>query len=193
MKPGDWCARFRPAVGSVGQKPKVSDEALIKLVAGHQEPFQSPARDRPIRVAKKRADLVTDLIEMGMSRTPALKRIEGMVRRGMFKQGDCPWPENYNYAPAGIHIWIPDGGAGTAGEPDNERLLEKITEATLAGPLPLRGICRLLGSISLTTLHRRVAELVAAGRIVRTGAGYHVQSGPPPEGGAQAGVQNELE
>lgn len=117
-----------------------------------------------------------------MSRTPALKRIDTMVRRGIFQMGENPWPRIY--PTPGIYVWMDDTSLPT------ENALPESSEATDSGmldairkhaPVPamamsLRALHRAIEPaipMSLTTASRRMAKLVASGDVVSTDSGYY--------------------
>jgi hypothetical protein len=179
-KPDDFCGRFNPAVGNAGTAPKVSDEALIKMVRDWCEPFTTQDGESVRNWAMKRTILVNSLMEMGMSRTPALKRIETMVRRGIFRSGDYPFPERCKAPQPGLHIWIDESQPEEKSEekPDVDNFLPIVRSIAFneENAMSMRAIHREIEKVtpmSIATVSRKMAPLVGSGEIVKCEAGYY--------------------
>lgn len=182
----DDCGRFLPITGKRGVEPKVSDRTVFEMLWERVEPKVNPDGSMLLPMARRRSLLIADLKQMGMTETPALRKILRMVREGKIKQGDNPWPTPGDEK--GIYVWVDPKCNGKMGE---TALLDEIRviapDASKARSL--RGLHRELVkagmSISLTTLSRRLTTLQEEGTVVQTEAGYYA----PPEAGQEEGVE----
>jgi hypothetical protein len=191
-KPEDFCSKFNPAVGRCSFTTKVSDEAIIQRVREMctPRPGEMPDGSDTPACAYKRSHLVDEIVGMGISRTPALKRIEKLVRNGTFQQGDNPWPRKY--PTPGIHIWIDvaaeNAAKGATKEPsraENEAQFLSLIQGIAFNEetaKSLREIQRELEPqlhVSHVTIARRIGPLVAAGEVVRCPKGYYAAAACP--------------
>lgn len=179
----EWCSKFNPAVGSVGSVSKVSDEFIIGIVRYNSTTQKGAGVNGAdlLPVATRRSDLVADIMEMGLSRTPALKRIEKLVRNGTFQQGESPWPRKG--AAPGIHVWMDlDENAPKADEKpktdDEGQFLALVRSVAFSAEtaMSLRAIHREVEphcAMSIATASRRMTPLVASGLVVKCDAGYY--------------------
>lgn len=177
--PTDWCFRFKFAVKKVGYDRKFTDEQVVEMVRVYDSPMIKDDGEELPPQAVKRTDLVwTIKNDFGVSSTPALARIEKLVRRGILKMGPNPYPTE-NPAP-GIYVWLGDS-TPTTSEPRKPKaefldLLRGIAPDS-SSPLSVRAIRDQINPIlplSSTSVHRKLQTLVSAGHVIFGPEGYYV-------------------
>ena len=181
----DYCGRFWVATGKRGAAPAVSDAQVIEMVWDKAKPMVGPNGQLCAPEATKRSWLIAQLRELGMTDTPALRKIQRLVRDGVFRQGPNPWPQPND--PPGIYIWMEREYKGH----QDEEFLEQVRALAPDEPSAksMRAIWRSLTSsrpVSLATVSRRLNALAAAGRVVVCPEGYYApmpESGTPRAGG----------
>lgn len=154
----DWgCGRWRSTVAAKGTQPKLSDEEIRSILAKLSE----PAPNTP-PMALKRSEMIRELIDRGMTYTPAVKRLGTLVKRGVIQMGPNPWPRAY--PTPGVYYWVPPEEAGIG-------VLEALRRETeLGNDIGVRELHRRHGdalAVSLATLQRRLEELLAEGKAFR--------------------------
>ena len=168
----DWtCGSFRVSGFEKGTRPKLSDEEIRAMVAVYSLPGKDDNGGDLPPVAFKRSEVVDLLEEKGMTRTPAIKRIETLVKRGILKMGPNPFPRKY--PTPGTYYWVEaEPGEAVSADVSDAQIVGRL-RAT--GEVGVREFQRVSGlGISLTTLQRRLAALAEAGAVTRTEAGWKV-------------------
>lgn len=192
VAPTDWCLKFAPTALAQGHQTKVTDERVMNIVRQYTDPSFDPEGKPVPPMAWKRSDLVGELIDAGLTRTPALKRIDKLVRHGLLNQGDNPWPRPY--PTPGIYIWPtgeiamvkPDHPAKVQSTDRIEEFLGHIRRMAAIEDcaLSLREITReieITMDISLATASRWMNRLIAEGRAHKCEGGYYAPVAPTPQ------------
>jgi hypothetical protein len=179
--PNDWCGKFNPESGGTRPPPKISDDTLVTMVAENEGTITMPDGRKVGAHATKRTELLKDMIELGMSRTPALKRIETLVARGKLEMGTTP-PWTWANMEPGIYVWTAQGKKAampeSAEEPEGIQLLA-LVRSLASSPetaMSLRALHREIQQalpMSLATASRKMAPLVEAGDVVKCATGYY--------------------
>lgn len=162
----DWCGSFTPSVQAVGHQPKVSDEYILKALG---ECTTDPIPGTPPS-AVLRSMFVNQLIEAGMTRTPALKRLTKLIRLGLVGEGPNPfYPEA-----KGIHLWKIQAPEAAQPEDRQAKFLTHLrVVAPFGQPQSMRQLVRTCGlGISVPTGARWLNRLIADGLAINTGSGY---------------------
>jgi len=175
----DWCGKFSLMGLTRGSPSKISDETVIAKVVENWTPLVAHDGKMLPPVATRRTDLISDLMELGVSQTPILKRITKLVAQGRLMMGNDPDGKR-----DGIFVWPAEEASGEeekrAGRPvvlGRDELCGMIAELAPGreAAVSLRAVHRAIGGrVSLGALHGAVKELVAAGRVVQDDAGVYV-------------------
>lgn len=151
----------------LGNKPKLSDKQIYDILGLTTLPMEG---DYP-PIAQSRPELVANLMERGMTRTPAIKRIEGLVRKGIIKMGPDPFGTRHDkVSPV---YWVePIADAA----PADTKYVDPVLSALAAQlePVGVRELMRRCGDrfgFSLATLQRRLEALGSAGLAARDAEG----------------------
>lgn len=173
----DWCSRFSIAGVARGAPSKISDEMIMKVVEDNWTEVVLEGGKVLPPVATRRGDLVSDMMEHGVSQTPVLKRIERLVAQGRLMTGDdpmgkkpgiCVWP-----APAEREEVQRPGRPAAIGQDELQGIISELAPERESA-VSLRAVHRALGGrISLGALHAAVKELVAAGRVLQDEKGIY--------------------
>lgn len=176
----DWCGRFALVGAARGTPSKITDETVIGYVKASWMDTVHPESGRiALGSACRRASLIRELMEHGVSYTPALKRIEKLVSLGRLMSGNDPAGKQ-----DGICVWPAEEDVEIK-EPQRAGRPVAIGQDALAGMISelapskesavsLRAVHRALeGRISLGALHAAVKELAASGRVVQDAAGVY--------------------
>lgn len=186
----EWCGQFAPMIARVGNAPKISDEDIVQEVKESTKEMMAPVTGELMpEMAYLRADLVKNLMERGMASTPAYKRIAGLVKRGLLCMGENP-PMATKDGP-GVYVWpapesfVPEPVA--AGRPEvctEDTFLQLIVAAGCTSPETSKSMRALHRAacesmpMSVTTAHRLMKRLVAAGKVAVSDRGYYAVVGP---------------
>lgn len=156
----DWgCGRWRSTEFERGTPPKLSDEEI----RAHVAKFTCPTDGTP-PYALKRSELVSDLKGMGMTTTPAIRRIGTLVKRGILQMGPNPFPRPY--PTPGVYYWVAD--ENTPAAPKEVEVIDVLRE--MKRPMGVRELhrsCVTKVNVSLATLQRRLEALETAGDAAR--------------------------
>lgn len=179
----DWCGRFAPRERKRGHAAKITDQQVIDAVKVY-DTTTGPDGKAVDRMAVKRSDLIFFLMELGITQTPALRRIEKLVRYGILESGNNPWPRTY--PTPGIYVWlaavpaevVPSGKpaqAPAAAKAEFIRLVRQMA-STPETAMSLRSIVREIDHtlpISVATASRWMTALIADGLAAKNEAGYY--------------------
>lgn len=171
----DWCGDFAGEAGHGRPALRVSDDEIVEMVAEMQKPMEVSGQVVAGR-AYRRAALIAALMDRKMARTPAVKRIEKLVRQGRLSLGPNPW--HVDGDEPGMYLWV-------AEKPETKVGVEAVMSAAFCGEHRAGSIREIhaealkAGSISLTTLYRRVLELEKSGRVGRSGTGFYLKAAAP--------------
>lgn len=166
-----------------GTVRKVSDEQIVAIIAEASSDHRSNGEPKR-RVAMQKSVLIGHVQDLGITYTPALRRVDKLIRQGVFKFGSYPFPAPDTWAPeltAGHHwIWIGDVEAAKEAVAPATTIDTRFCEAArivapAGSPVSLRKIWRTVSPrmpMSLPTASRKMAQLVSTGRFVRTLQGF---------------------
>lgn len=182
-----WCGEFAAAITQAGAAPKVPDEEIVEIVRAATAPLESTGGETKAHPeeAMGRSSLITTLtMDCGISSTAAYRRIQTLVKRGLLEMGDDP-PITKETGARAPFLWLARGGIpqpAAAGRPaicteadflgviagcgalspDSARSMRSLHKAA-AETLPM----------SVTTAHRLLQKLVAAGSVLACEGGYY--------------------
>lgn len=182
----DWCGKFSAHGGlKAGTPPKLSDEAILKMVVESCQPFEINGTTHG-EAAWHRGDLVWTLWhECGMAKTPAYKRVEGLIKKGLLQCGENPFPKEGSRE--GLYVWPthkPWLGQEVPAEmgADQEEMFVAAVRSIAdseESAVSMRGLWKKLDEslpMSLTSVHRKVHRHLETGDIVQCSAGYYAPS-----------------
>lgn len=175
----DWCYRFKPKVRAEGYDRKFTDDQVIECVKQYDREILLPNGTTLPRSAIRRTQLIAALkIEFGVTYTPALRRIEKLVRRGTLVQGDNPWPKEGEAA--GLYVWMGDAKIEPKAD-TSQQLIELLRQVAPSedAALSVRGVTKAVAPVlqlSSTAIHRRLLALVATGQAIKCEGGYYAAS-----------------
>lgn len=156
----EWgCGRWRSTEFERGTPPKLSDEEI----RAHVAKFTCPPDGGP-RYALKRSELVNDLKAMGMTATPAIRRIGTLVKRGVLQMGPNPFPRPY--PTPGVYYWVAD--ENTPPPVKEVEVIDVLRQMDRPmGVRELHRACVHKVNVSLATLQRRLEALERSGDAAR--------------------------
>ena len=176
----DWCGKFSLVGEARGSVSKITDQQVLNYVESAWRPSRHPIDGREVPgEAYQRSMLIRDLMEHGVSHTPALKRIEKLVSRGLLMSGNDPHGKL-----SGICVWPVDknepdqpkrsGRPVAIGQDELHAMVGELAPSRESA-VSLRAIHRAIGGrISLGALHGAVKALSEAGRIIQDDAGVYI-------------------
>ncbi len=179
----DWCGRFALVGVARGTPSKISDEMVLAIVEENWKIVPRPDGNGFLpSIATRRVNLVSQLMDYGVSQTPILKRIDKLVAQGRLRMGSDPHGKQ-----DGICVWPPEKKAEETANPgrpvamSRDELCGMIAELAPSqeSAVSLRAVHRGIGErISIGALHAAVKELVAAGRVIQDEAGVYAAPTP---------------
>ncbi len=155
--PTDSCARHQYiSIRPPGKWRKVTDEQILEII-------------RPAPIA--RADLLIEIQEYGVTKTPAVKRVAKLLRQGRIQQG--PHPDR---SVDGLYITVTSQAPAKADKPDQFLSLLREVAPDEPSATSIRQFLRQVEHtlpMSVATTHRKLNQLVGAGLAARNDRGYY--------------------